>query len=74
MAPLPRHRPHQLSLGPLEREILEIIWAQGGATVREIHDQILADPNRDLSQASVTTVLQRLVKKGWLQQIGRAHV
>ncbi|XGB43943.1 MAG: BlaI/MecI/CopY family transcriptional regulator [Nodosilinea sp. LVE1205-7] len=68
MAPLPRHRPHQLSLGPLEREILEIIWAQGGATVREIHDQILADPNRDLSQASVTTVLQRLVKKGWLQR------
>jgi len=36
--------------------------------VREIHDQILADPDRDLSQASVTTVLQRLVKKGWLQR------
>lgn len=68
MAPLPRHRPHQLSLGPLEREILEIIWAQGGATVREIYDQILADPDRDLSQASVTTVLQRLVKKGWLKR------
>ncbi|MEB3252630.1 MAG: BlaI/MecI/CopY family transcriptional regulator [Cyanobacteriota bacterium] len=68
MAPLPRHRPHQLSLGPLEREILEIIWAQGGATVKEIHDSILADPDRDLSQASVTTVLHRLVKKGWLQR------
>jgi predicted transcriptional regulator len=68
MAPLPRHRPHQLSLGPLEREILEIIWAQGGATVKEVHDHILADPDRDLSQASVTTVLQRLVKKGWLQR------
>ena len=68
MAPLPRHRPHQLSLGPLEREILEIIWAQGSATVREIHDSILADPDRDLSQASVTTVLHRLVKKGWLQR------
>jgi predicted transcriptional regulator len=68
MSPLPRHRPHQLSLGPLEAEILAIIWAKGGATVKEIHDHILADPDRDLAQASVTTVLQRLAKKGWLQR------
>ncbi|MBE9159261.1 BlaI/MecI/CopY family transcriptional regulator [Nodosilinea sp. LEGE 06152] len=68
MSPLPRHRPHQLSLGPLEAEILAIIWAKGGATVKEIHDHILADPDRDLTQASVTTVLQRLAKKGWLRR------
>ncbi len=68
MSPLPRHRPHQLSLGPLEAEILAIVWAKGGATVRDIHDHILADPNRDLTQASVTTVLQRLAKKGWLRR------
>ncbi|MGG6238523.1 BlaI/MecI/CopY family transcriptional regulator [Nodosilinea sp. AN01ver1] len=69
MSPLPRHRPHQLSLGPLEAEILAIIWAKGGATVKEIHDHILADPDRDLAQASVTTVLQRLAKKGWLRRV-----
>ena len=68
MAPLPRHRPRQLSLGPLEAEILAIIWAKGSATVKEIHDQILSDPDRDLTQASVTTVLQRLAKKGWLRR------
>lgn len=68
MAPLPRHRPRQLSLGPLEAEILAIIWARGSATVKEIHDHILADPDRDLTQASVTTVLQRLAKKGWLRR------
>ncbi|WP_017300155.1 BlaI/MecI/CopY family transcriptional regulator [Nodosilinea nodulosa] len=68
MSPLPRHRPHQLSLGPLEAEILAIIWAKGGATVKDIHDHILADPDRDLAQASVTTVLQRLAKKGWLRR------
>jgi predicted transcriptional regulator len=68
MSPLPRHRPHQLSLGPLEAEILAIIWAKGGATVKDIHDHILADPDRDLTQASVTTVLQRLAKKGWLRR------
>ncbi|MBW4484486.1 MAG: BlaI/MecI/CopY family transcriptional regulator [Tildeniella torsiva UHER 1998/13D] len=68
MSPLPRHRPRQLSLGPLEAEILAIIWAKGGATVKVIHDHILADPDRDLTQASVTTVLQRLAKKGWLRR------
>ncbi len=68
MSPLPRHRPRQLSLGPLEAEILAIIWARGSATVKEIHDHILADPDRDLTQASVTTVLQRLAKKGWLRR------
>lgn len=68
MSPLPRHRPHQLSLGPLEAEILAIVWAKGGATVKDIHDHMMADPDRDLTQASVTTVLQRLAKKGWLRR------
>ncbi|MBW4463575.1 MAG: BlaI/MecI/CopY family transcriptional regulator [Nodosilinea sp. WJT8-NPBG4] len=68
MSPLPRHRPHRLSLGPLEAEILAIVWDKNGATVKDIHDHILADPDRDLTQASVTTVLQRLAKKGWLRR------
>ncbi|MEH1949347.1 MAG: CopY family transcriptional regulator, partial [Nostoc sp.] len=29
MAPLPDYRPKQLSLGPLEAEILNIIWELG---------------------------------------------
>jgi predicted transcriptional regulator len=66
MPPLPEPRPRQLSLGPLETEILEILWQLGPATVKEIHDQILADPNRELAYASVTTVLRRLTQKGWL--------
>lgn len=67
MAPLPDHRPKQLSLGPLETEILEILWELGCcATVREIHDRILSDPDRELAQASVTTVLNRLAQKGWV--------
>jgi predicted transcriptional regulator len=66
MNPLPVHRPQQLSLGPLETEILNIIWNLGSATVKDIHDRILQDPDRELAYASVTTVLQRLTKKGWL--------
>ncbi len=66
MSQLPHHRPKQLSLGPLEREILEIIWSIGGVTVRDVHQQILANPDRELAYTSVTTVLKRLTKKGWL--------
>lgn len=66
MSPLPDFRPKQLSLGPLEAEILEMIWELGSATVKDIHDRILADPDRELAYASVTTVLRRLTDKGWL--------
>ncbi|MDJ0727696.1 MAG: BlaI/MecI/CopY family transcriptional regulator [Prochloraceae cyanobacterium] len=66
MAPLPDYRPKQLSLGPLEREILNIVWELGSATVKDIHAIILTDPDRELAYTSVTTVLQRLTKKGWL--------
>ncbi len=66
MVPLPKYRPQQLSLGPLETEILKIIWESGTATVKEIHERILSDPDRELAYASVTTVLNRLVHKGWL--------
>lgn len=66
MPPLPDPRPKQLSLGPLETEILQILWSLGSATVKDIHDAILADPDRELAYASVTTVLRRLTQKGWL--------
>jgi predicted transcriptional regulator len=67
MAPLPQHRPKKLSLGPLESEILEIVWHLETATVKNVHDIILQDPNRELAYTSVTTVLQRLTQKGWLK-------
>lgn len=66
MASLPKYRPKQMSLGPLEAEILNIIWELGSATVKDVHDRILADPNRELAYTSVTTVLRRLTEKGWL--------
>jgi predicted transcriptional regulator len=66
MSPLPNYRPKQLSLGPLEAEILSIIWELGSATVKDVHDRILTDPNRELAYTSVTTVLRRLTEKGWL--------
>ena len=66
MVPLPHHRPKQLSLGPLETEILHIVWELGSATVKDVHERILSDPDRELAYTSVTTILQRLTQKGWL--------
>ncbi|OZH54268.1 CopY family transcriptional regulator [Hydrocoleum sp. CS-953] len=66
MSPLPNYRPQQMSLGPLETEILNIVWDLGCATVKQVHELILADPDRELAYTSVTTVLRRLTQKGWL--------
>lgn len=68
MPPLPDYTPKHLSLGSLEAEIMSILWQHRIATVKEIHDQILADPDRELAYASVTTVLNRLAKKGWVRR------
>ena len=67
MAFLPHHRPKKMSLGPLETEILQIIWQLKVVTVKDVHDSILQDPNRELAYTSVTTVLRRLTEKGWLK-------
>jgi predicted transcriptional regulator len=66
MSPLPDYRPKQLSLGPLESEILNIVWELNCVSVKDVHERILADPDRELAYTSVTTVLNRLTKKGWL--------
>lgn len=66
MVRFPHYRPKQLSLGPLEAEILALVWELESATVKDIHDRILADPDRELAYTSVTTVLNRLTNKGWL--------
>lgn len=65
MSPLPNHRP-KLSLGSLETEILSILWELESASVKEIQDHILSDPDRELAQASIATVLSRLAQKGWV--------
>lgn len=66
MTSLPDYRPKQLSLDPLEAEILNIIWELGAVSVKDIHERILTDPDRKLAYTSVTTVLRRITQKGWL--------
>lgn len=66
MAQLPKYRPKQLSLGPLESEILNMIWDSERLGATDIHDRILTNPDRELAYGSVMTVLRRLEQKGWI--------
>ena len=75
MSQFPAYRPKRLSLGPLETEILDILWQLGTTSATAIHNQILEDIDRDLTYSSVATVLRRLEKKGWIakRRVGRAY-
>jgi predicted transcriptional regulator len=53
-------------LGPLEKRVLEELWARGSATVREM----IEDGFSDLAYTTVMTTLDRLFKKGLLTRLG----
>lgn len=58
-----------------QREIMEIIWNQGEATVNDVREA-LAAKRRDLARNTVLTMISRLEEKGWLKhrEDGRTFV
>ncbi len=75
-----KQHPHKLSVrsgetglgrffGRLEAEIMEVVWAQGEVTIREVWDRLRT--TRRLSFNTVMTVLQRLADKGLLYRDGQ---
>jgi len=58
-------------LGPLETELLRILWIRGDSTVREL----LADGHTKAAYTTIMTTLDRLHKKGLLNRVpdGRAY-
>jgi predicted transcriptional regulator len=62
-------RKHSLSdvLGPLEAEIMEVVWDQGEVTVRDVHRAL--NENRDIAYTTVMTTLGRLADKGLLRRV-----
>lgn len=62
-------RKHSLAdvLGPLEAEIMEVVWDSGDVTVRDVH-QTLED-SRPLAYTTVMTTLGRLADKGLVERI-----
>jgi predicted transcriptional regulator len=62
-------RKHSLAevLGPLENEIMDVVWDQGEVTVRDVHGAL--EKNRPIAYTTVMTTLGRLSDKGLLQRI-----
>ena len=57
-------------LGPLERQVLQAVWARGTATVREVRE----DGKLWQTYPTIMTTMDRLFKKGILDRVpdGRA--
>jgi len=53
-----------LLLGPLEIGVMEVLWASGECSVRDVVEQL----DRKLAYTTVMTTLDRLFKKGLLQR------
>jgi len=51
-----------VALGPLEEEVMEIVWALGSGNVRDVVERMV----RPLAYTTVMTTLDRLFKKGLL--------
>ncbi len=49
-------------LGELEEEILEVLWAGGALTGRDLYERVRLE--RPLAYTTVLTVLDRMVRKG----------
>jgi len=67
----------KLDLPPLslaETEILRLLWQLGNATVQNICDHL--PPKRNITYATVQTLMRRLEKKGYIKHRnrGKAHL
>lgn len=62
-------RKHSLAevLGPLEAEIMDVVWDTGEVTVRDVHR--LLEPSRPLAYTTVMTTLGRLADKGLVKRM-----
>lgn len=64
-----QRRKHSLSdvLGPLETEIMEVVWDLDEVTVRDVHDRLQS--KRPIAYTTVMTTLGRLTDKGLLKRV-----
>jgi predicted transcriptional regulator len=51
-------------LGPLEQDVMDVVWELEDATVRDVHEQLAAE--RVIAYTTVMTTMSRLARKGLL--------
>ncbi|HJR45275.1 MAG TPA: BlaI/MecI/CopY family transcriptional regulator [Actinomycetota bacterium] len=66
MAPR-RRQPLADVLGPLEGEVMEIIWERREVTVRDVHKTLAG--KRSIAYTTVMTTMGRLTEKGILRRV-----
>jgi predicted transcriptional regulator len=66
---MPSRRKHTLAdvLGPLETEIMEVVWDLGDVTVRDVHGRL--QEKRPIAYTTVMTTLGRLADKGLVRRL-----
>ena len=62
-------RKHTLAevLGPLESEIMDVVWDETEVTVRDVHESLTAA--RPIAYTTVMTTLGRLAEKGLVKRL-----
>ena len=55
-----------VSLGDLEREVMEVMWSRGEASVRAVLDTVNANGRRSRAYTTIMTVMGNLARKGLL--------
>ena len=68
-----RNDPIEALLGPLEQDVMDVVWRLGDTTVRDVHDELAA--TRSIAYTTVMTTMTRLATKGLLARdtAGLAH-
>lgn len=61
-------------LGPLEADVMRLVWEKGEVQVDDVHQALLVD--REIAYTTVMTVMTRLTRKGLLtrRKHGRAYL
>lgn len=54
-------------LGPLETDVMEVVWKDGEVTVRDVHAVLRS--KRPIAYTTVMTTMGRLAEKGFLRRI-----
>lgn len=62
-----RRQPLADVLGPLEAEVMEIVWDRRDATVRDVHRAL--STKRQIAYTTVMTTMGRLTEKGLLRRV-----
>jgi BlaI family transcriptional regulator, penicillinase repressor len=61
-------------LGSLQSEVMDLVWAEGEATVAQLYETIGA--RRRITYTTILSAVQKLERKSWLKHrtAGRAYV